>query len=325
MHQPTNRFYDTLSLEAEAIQTAQTRFQTPEYRKLLDELFEALTTRLEHSCKIIVTGVGKSGKIGQKIAATLSSTGSPAFFLHPTEGLHGDLGMVSEGDCVIAISHSGNSAELVELLPSLAQRNILLIGIGGQVQSKLARAADFWLDASVTREACPHNLAPTTSTTLGLAIGDALAMGLMERRGFGADHFAHNHPGGSLGRRLHLRVKSVLHSREEALALSEKASIQEVVQVLTSNRLGGVAIVDNDWNLKGLITDGDLRRALQSPDTFFSMKASDLMTGSPTTIQEDALAEEARQLMQDRPRPLNLLPVLDKSNKWVGIVRIHDL
>jgi arabinose-5-phosphate isomerase len=231
---------------------------------------------------------------------------------------------VSPGDVVLALSYSGNTEELLQLLPSLKVRGIRLIGIGGSRQSRLAEKCDYWIDASVKQEACPHGLAPTTSTTLALAIGDALAVALMKLRGIDAKTFAANHPGGTLGRRLTLHVRDLMHGAELTATATANATMDEIVMLSTQKPLGAVLIVDGE-KLLGLITDGDLRRALGAREKFFSMKASDVMTRSPTTVTEDTLASEALALMENRKSQISVLPVVDSHGHWKGLLRLHDL
>jgi arabinose-5-phosphate isomerase len=289
-------------------------------RKALTLMQKALTS----GGKIVVTGVGKSGKVGQKIAATLCSTGSLAIFLHPTEGLHGDLGVLRANDVVLLFSYTGNTEELVKLQPSIRAMSVPVIGIGGNSQSKLGQQCDVWIDGFVEQEACPHNLAPTSSTTLALAIGDALAMALMQLRGFDADAFASNHPGGSLGRRLSLRVSDVMQKGDAVPTVARSASMDEVVVAATKRPLGGVLVVEGP-KLLGFITEGDIRRALKHREKFFELKAHEVMTVSPITVAPESMAKAALELMENRPKPINLLPVIDEQGNWRGIVRVHDL
>jgi arabinose-5-phosphate isomerase len=283
-----------------------------------------LQKSLQGGGKIIVTGVGKSGKVGQKIAATLCSTGSLAIYLHPTEGLHGDLGVLTSNDVILLFSYTGNTEELVRLLPSIKGMNVPIIGVGGNAQSKIAVACDVWIDGHVEQEACPHNLAPTTSTTLALALGDALAMALMQLRGFDVEAFAHNHPGGSLGKRLHLRVADVMHQGDAISTVTSLATMDEVVMAATHRPLGGVLVVDGA-KLLGIITEGDIRRALKHREKFFMLKASEIMTVKPITVRVDALAKAALELMENREKQISVLPVVDEHGHWRGIVRVHDL
>ncbi len=313
-----------LRMEGEAILAAAERFATGAHADSMTRAVEILRTALDHGGKIVVTGVGKSGKVGQKIAATLSSTGSFAVFLHPTEGLHGDLGVVSSKDAILALSYTGNTEELSRLFPSFKVLGVPVVSICGNGQSKLATSSDAWLDGSVDREACPHNLAPTTSTTLALAIGDAIAVALMQLRSFDQKAFAQNHPGGSLGRKLHLRVLDVMHQGSAAAAVSASASMDEVVVESTKKKLGAVLVVEGT-KLLGIITDGDLRRALQHKEKFFSLKAEQVMTRNPITVESETMATQALQLMENRPSQIAVLPVVSASGDWLGIVRLHDL
>lgn len=313
-----------LQSEARAILACSDRLNTATQAESIRSALSLMQASLKSGGKVVVAGIGKSGKIGQKIAATFCSTGSLAVFLHPTEGLHGDLGLVRPGDIVLALSHTGNTEEIVKLLPSLKSLNVQVIGLGGNPESRLARASDVWIDASVDQEACPHNLAPTTSTTLALALGDALAVALMQWRGFDAAAFAKNHPGGGLGNRLHLRVADVMHSGDEVARLSLGASMDEVVVACTTKQLGAVLIVSGE-KLEGIITDGDIRRALAHREKFFQMKAGEVMTHSPVVCSSEMMAKQALELMENRPRQINVLPVVDASGAAVGLVRVHDL
>ena len=301
-----------------------TRAPGDAFGEAIRKALSLLQKSLQSGGKIIVTGIGKSGKVGQKIAATLCSTGSLAIYLHPTEGLHGDLGILTSNDVVLLFSYTGNTEELVKLLPSLKAMGVPLIGVGGNAQSKIALACDVWLDGHVEQEACPHNLAPTSSTTLALALGDALALALMQLRGFDAEAFAHNHPGGSLGKRLHLRVSDVMHQGDAISTVTSLASMDEVVMAATHRPLGGVLVVDGP-KLLGIITEGDIRRALKHREKFFNLKASEVMTVKPITVRPDALAKAALELMENRPKQISVLPVVDEQGHWRGIVRVHDL
>jgi arabinose-5-phosphate isomerase len=283
-----------------------------------------MNAALEKGGKIIVTGVGKSGKVGQKIASTLCSTGSLAVFLHPTEGLHGDLGVLSSQDVVLAFSYTGNTDELVRLLPSIKGMSVPVIGVGGNPHSRIAQQCDVWIDGEVEQEACPHNLAPTSSTTLALALGDAMALALMQLRGFDAQAFALNHPGGSLGRRLNLKVSDVMHQGVAVPTVNSLASMDEVIGVSTRLKLGAVLVVEGA-RLLGIITDGDLRRALSHREKFFDFKAKDVMTAQPVTIRPEMMAKAALELMENRPSQISVLPVTDAQGQWKGIVRLHDL
>jgi arabinose-5-phosphate isomerase len=311
-----------LRLEGQAIISCADRLTTN-----CDGLQQALRFfrgALDSGGKIIVTGIGKSGKVAQKTAATLSSTGSLAIFLHATEGLHGDLGIVAPNDAVLAFSYTGNTDELIKLLPSLKNRKVPIVGIGGNAQSQLAQQADAWIDASVAQEACPHNLAPTTSTTLALALGDAIAVTLMQLRGFNEALFANNHPGGSIGRKLTLSVADLMHKGSNVGLVEPTASMDQVIVTSTQKKLGAVLVV-NGPKLLGIITDGDIRRALRHREKFFALTAAEVMTSTPVTITPDAKASEALHLMENRPSQISVIPVTDKDNNWQGLLRLHDL
>ncbi len=274
--------------------------------------------------KVIVTGVGKSGVIAQKIAQTLTSTGTVAVFVHPSDALHGGLGVIASGDVVIALSNSGETEEVLHLLPALETRGVDLISIVGNPQSTLSRHSAVVLDASVDKEACPLNLAPTTSTTVALAIGDAIAMTVMSERGLTEEEFAANHPAGRLGRRLTLRVRGLMH---ESPNVTESAGWIEVVRTISSHSLGAVNVIDDEGRLKGIVTDGDLRRTIEKvePENLSALNASEMMTSSPITTNPEALAYDALRLMEDRPSQISVLPVIDGEGRCLGLVRLHDL
>ncbi len=312
-----------LETEAEGLRAFTERVRQDSTRTL-EKAVQMLSMSLQQGGKIVVTGLGKSGKIGQKTAATFCSTGSLAVYLHPTEGLHGDLGVVSEKDCVLAFSQTGNTEDILNLLPALRERGVKVIAVAGKAQSRLAQAADLWIDSSIPQEACPHQLAPTTSTTLALAIGDALAVALMQVRGFDEQSFARNHPGGALGRRLTLKVSDCMHSGSSVGTVTPDTAMDEVVHAATRSPLGGVLVTEG-LRLVGLITDGDIRRALSHREKFFSLKASDIMTRQPITVLADQLATQALSQMENRERPLGVLPVVNTEGHWRGLVRIHDL
>lgn len=313
----------TLELEANALKQCLDRFQANS--KPWETALGLLNETLDRQGKIVITGVGKSGKIAQKIAATFSSTGSHATFLHPTEALHGDLGFVRSGDCVLAISYTGNTEELIRLLPWLEQRKIPYIALTGNLESLLSKQAVVTLDGSVEREACPHHLAPTTSTTLALAIGDALAVGLMSLRNFDANSFAANHPGGSLGRKLTWKVESVMKKGDDLALVSPDTTMEQVIVVSSQKKLGAAAVVEASGKLVGIITDGDIRRALTHREKIFTMKASEVMTAHPITVLGESLAQTALQIMENRPSQISVLPVVDAQGKIQGLVRLHDL
>ncbi|MCL7713318.1 KpsF/GutQ family sugar-phosphate isomerase [Stenotrophomonas mori] len=273
--------------------------------------------------RVVATGMGKSGHVARKIAATLASTGTPAFYVHPGEAGHGDLGMITEDDVVLALSYSGESDEVLMLLPVLKRQGNALIAMTGRPQSGLARAADIHLDVSVDHEACPLALAPTSSTTASLAMGDALAVALLDARGFTADDFARSHPAGSLGRRLLLHITDVMHSGADLPSVREDASLSEALVEMSRKRLGMTAVVAADGRLVGLFTDGDLRRALDTDLDVRTAGIAQVMTRSPRTIGADQLAVEAARLLEQHQ--INGLIVVDGEGRAVGALNIHDL
>ena len=318
-------FCRVLRLEAQAIESALSRFETnPAYAAILESVVELILNQTNQGGKVVLLGVGKSGKIAAKIAATFSSTGTEAHFIHPTEALHGDLGVVGKNDVILALSYTGNTEELLTLLPYFERRGTPVIALTGNLQSKLAQKSKFSLDCSVNEEACAHNLAPTSSTTLTLALGDALAVTLMQARKFNAEDFALNHPGGSLGRRLQLLVKDLMHPLEKTPLVSKTASMDEVLNQSTQYKLGAVLVCEGA-KLLGIITDGDIRRALSQKEKFFSLQAEAIMTRSPTTISADRLAYDALRMMEDRESQISVLPVMNASGDALGLLRIHDL
>ena len=306
---------EVIQLEAEALQTLATR---------LDRQF-ADACRLVLACqgRIIVTGMGKSGHIGGKIAATLASTGTPAFFVHPGEASHGDLGMITPADIVLAISNSGETAEILTILPIIKRMGVKLIALVGKTDSSLARQADAILYAGVEKEACPHNLAPTASTTAALAIGDALAVTLLKSRGFTREDFARAHPAGSLGRRLLLYVSDVMHTGAAIPKVGEDASLREALLEMTGKGLGMTGVVNRDGTLVGILTDGDLRRVLARGVDVYKAGIAEVMTRSPKTTHADRLAVEIVQLMQTLK--INGLFVVDDKNHVLGALNMHDL
>jgi arabinose-5-phosphate isomerase len=273
--------------------------------------------------RVVVTGMGKSGIICRKIAATLASTGTPALFLHAAEAAHGDAGVVTKSDAVLALSSSGETEEIVRLLPLIKRMDLPLIALTGNLQSTLARAADVVLDVSVTEEACPLGLAPTASTTVALALGDALAVALLERRGFGADDFAVLHPAGTLGRRF-LRVSDLMHRDAEVPLVHMHTPFRDTLMEITGKRLGVTGVVGPDGELVGVITDGDLRRALERLDDVRAAAAADIMTRSPKTIAPSVVAAQALAVMERHS--ITSLFVLEKgSHTPVGVIHLHDL
>ncbi|VEB44374.1 Arabinose 5-phosphate isomerase KdsD [Chromobacterium violaceum] len=267
--------------------------------------------------------MGKSGHVGRKIAATLASTGTPAFFVHPAEAAHGDLGMITGDDVVIALSNSGESAEVVSLLPALKLKGSKLIAVTGRSESTLAQAADVLLHTHVEREACPLNLAPTTSTTAQIALGDALAVTLMEARGFGQSDFALSHPGGSLGRRLLVHVKDLMHGGDALPRVAPGTPLKDALLEMSQKRLGMVTVGDADGTLHGIYTDGDLRRTLEKGVDVYRLKVDEVMGRKPRTIQPDKLAAEAGFLMKQHQ--ITSLVVVDAQGKLAGVLHMHDL
>lgn len=305
----------TLEIEASAVTALAAR---------LDGAFvSAVQMILDCRGRVVVSGMGKSGHVGSKIAASLASTGSPAFFVHPAEASHGDLGMITGDDVVIALSNSGESAELVAIVPLIKRRGAKLIGMTGNPNSTLGREADLHLDASVATEACPHNLAPTASTTAALALGDALVVALLSARGFTAEDFARTHPGGSLGRRLLIHVRDLMHSGPALPVVPQTASLKEALLEMTRKGLGMTAVVEADGRLLGVFTDGDLRRCLDRGLDLHGSGIADLMTRNPITVAQDALAAEAVHLMEERK--INGVLAVDGDGRLVGALNMHDL
>ncbi len=307
-----------MQIEGEAVLAASAR--------LGDSLLNAVDFIVGHAGKVVVTGMGKSGHVGRKIAATLQSTGTPAVFLHPTEAGHGDLGVCQAGDTVVMISKSGSTAELLDLVAPLREFDVRFIGILGNLRSPLAGEMDVVLDASVQREADPEGYTPTASTVVALALGHALAVALMQARGFTAERFRRYHPSGQLGHNLRLRVRDVMHAGEEVAWAKAADSLKHVVIEMSQRPLGAACVVTDDHRLLGLITDGDVRRALRNHDDIRPLRASDVMTASPVYIGPDALVHEALCLMEDRPSQIYVLPVLDPTtNVCQGLIRLHDI
>src|SRR4051812_5818430 len=274
--------------------------------------------------RVVVTGMGKSGHVGNKIASTLASTGTPAFFMHPGEASHGDLGMITPDDVVIAISYSGESDEIARILPLIKRRGAKVISITGRADSTLARESDVHLDARVEKEACPLNLAPTASTTATLALGDALAVALLEARGFGSEQFAQHHPGGSLGRRLLVRVSDVMRKGDQLPRSSPATMLPDAIVEMSRKGIGMTAIVDENDRLLGIFTDGDLRRTLEKHDNIRGVRVGDVMTRNPTTIAPERLAAEAAQVLEQKSLGGRLV-VLAPDGRYVGALTFHDL
>ena len=289
----------------------------------LDERFDR-AVELLHGCtgRVIVTGMGKSGLVGRKIAATLASTGTPAFFLHPAEGVHGDIGMVARGDVVIALSNSGETDEMLAILPPLKRLGVPIVLLTGSPKSTLARQSEVVLDVSVSEEACPINLTPTSSTTAALAMGDALAMVLLDLRGLRAEDYAALHPRGTLGWRALFRVGDLMHTGEAVPVVGEPAPLAEAVQEMTRKGLGMTTVVDGDGRLVGVITDGDLRRLHLRGGPFDTLAAGDVATRSPRTIGPDELAAKALEVMEGK---ITSLVVVDETGRPRGVVHLHDI
>ncbi|GAP97606.1 KpsF/GutQ family sugar-phosphate isomerase [Leptolyngbya sp. NIES-2104] len=311
---------DLLKLEANAILQTADRLRPDQVQRAID----ALTVC---SGKVILIGVGKSGIVGRKIAATLTSTGTHAIYLHPADALHGDLGIVTSQDVAIALSNSGETDELLAILPYLKQRRVPIIAIVGNPHSTLSRAADATLDASVDQEACPFNLAPTTSTTVALAIGDAIAMTLMQVKALTPEDFAINHPAGRLGKRLTLRVQDLMLNEPKTTTVRPTATWLEVLQQITIGGAGALSVVDEADRLIGIITDGDLRRWIQKidPRQLHTLNAGIMMTKNPTVVSPDLLAYDALQLMENRPSQISVLPIVDQDQQYLGLIRLHDI
>lgn len=308
---------ELLKLEAKAIERAAER---------LDEIAVVRAVDLLNDCcsKVIVTGVGKSGVIAQKIAQTMTSTGTIAVFVHPSDALHGGLGVVIKGDVVVALSNSGESDELLTILPTLKNREVSIIAVVGNLDSTLARCADVALDASVDKEACPLNLAPTASTTVALAIGDALAVALMRRKNLTAADFALNHPAGRLGKRLTLTVADLMHASPN---VAPEATWLETISAISRNALGAVNIVDENTRLLGIVTDGDVRRTIErtAPENLANVTGEKMMTKNPIVAEPEMLAYDALRLMEDRPRQIAVLPIVDARGLCIGLLRLHDI
>ena len=304
-----------LRTEAEAIASLMGRLGEPFLRAL--EILKACRGR------VVVTGIGKSGLVGRKIAATLASTGTPALFLHPAEGAHGDLGMIARGDVLLVVSNSGETDEILGLLPAIKRLGVPLVVMTGKTQSTLARHGDVVVDVSVKEEACPMNLTPTASTTATLAMGDALAVALLELRGLREEDFALLHPGGTLGRRLLLRVEDLMHIGEAIPIVPETASMHQVILEMSGKRFGATSVVDGTGALTGIITDGDLRRHLQRDGQLFEKHARDVMTPHPKTIRADELATKALELMEHHA--ITSLLIVDATGRPTGMLHLHDL
>ena len=315
MEQMLEQARNTLQMEADAILELVPR---------VDEHFSAAVAMiLDCPGRVVITGMGKSGIIGRKMAATFASTGTPSFYLHPAEGIHGDLGMVTESDVVIALSNSGETGEV---LPSLRRIGAKLIAMVGNAESSLAKNSDITLDVGVSQEACPLGLAPTSSTTAALAYGDALALALLSKRKFTASQFAVFHPGGSLGRKLLLTVEDIMHSGADNPVVNGATTVQDALFVITDKGLGAVSVIDDNEIMIGVLTDGDIRRGLSKGIDFLQRPVTELMTRAPKTITKDKLAAQALHLMESNsPKPITVLPVIDEERRVIGLLHMTDL
>jgi arabinose-5-phosphate isomerase len=304
-----------LAIEANAVNSLIARLDD-RFAKAVDLLFEC-------KGKTVVSGMGKSGLVGQKIAATLASTGTPAFFLHPAEGIHGDLGMLGRRDVLIAISNSGETQEILQLLPYVERQGIPVVAMTGRMNSTLAKNSHVALDVSVSEEACPMGLAPTASTTATMAMGDALAVALLQKRGFKEEDFAQFHPGGTLGRRLLVRVKDLMHAGADVPRVEESTTGTDAILEMSAKKLGMTTVLDRDGGLVGVITDGDIRRTLQRGEDFQKMSAGQLASRDPKTIGTDDLAAKAVEIMERHS--ITTLVVVGGNRRIAGVIHLHDL
>src|SRR5688572_31051525 len=304
-----------LTIEADAVRGL--------IERLDDGFLAAVNLIDQRKGRVVVSGMGKSGHIARKIASTLASTGTPAYFVHPAEASHGDLGMIEDGDVFIAISYSGSSEELLQIVPLVKRRGAKLIALTGKPDSALAREANVHLDGGVAQEACPHNLGPTASTTAALALGDALAVALLEKRGFSADDFARSHPRGQLPRQALVHVADVMRTGQDVARVRSGTGAQKAVAEMTRGRLGMTAVVDDEDRVRGIFTDGDLRRALEKGAYADATRVDELMSAGPRTIRPEALAVEAVQIMEKHK--VNQLLVVDERGALVGALNMHDL
>lgn len=313
-----DRAIETLKLEAQAVENLIPRID--------DDFVAAVEDILDCNGRIIISGMGKSGHIGRKIAATLASTGTPSFFMHPAEAFHGDLGMVTEHDIVIAISNSGESSEIVNILPIIRRIGAKIIAMCGKKNSSLGENCDHFINIGVEREACILGLAPTSSTTATLAMGDAIAMALMDERKFTSQDFALFHPGGSLGRKLLLTVGDVMHTGEENPVVKLGATAKDALFEMTAKGLGAVSVVNNEGKFVGIVTDGIIRRALEKDINFIDLPVENIMFANALIIDAKKLAAEALSVMdKHKPRPVTVLPVVDKDKNVVGMIHLTDL
>ena len=310
-----NKGKEVIKIEAEAVAKL--------YESINDEFVKAVDVIYNSKGRVVLTGMGKSGLIARKIVATLNSTGTAAIYLHPTDALHGDLGMVRGEDVVNIISKSGATEELTKLLLMFRRLGVKIIAMTGNPDSQLVKESDIFLNISVKEEACPHDLTPTSSTTAALAMGDALAVALLEKRGFTAEDFALLHPGGSLGKRLSLKIEEIMIKGDGIPSVSEDANLKDIIFEMTSKRLGTTCVVNNDGKLSGIITDGDLRRLLERTMDVKDLRASDIMTKNPKTTKKDYLASFALQHMENHK--ITSLIIVDDDKTPVGILHLHDL
>jgi arabinose-5-phosphate isomerase len=306
---------EVINIEASAVEDLAERID--------EEFVRAVKVIADSKGRVVLTGMGKSGLIARKIVATFNSTGTAAIYLHPTDALHGDLGMVRSEDVVILISKSGDTEEIVNLIPLLKRLNVILIGMVGQKDSKVGKECDIVLNINVKEEACPYDLAPTASSTVTLVLGDALAITLLEYKGFTEEDFAHLHPGGSLGKRLSLKISEIMISGDAIPLIDKNASLKDAILQITSKRLGMTSVVDDSKKLVGIITDGDLRRLLEKTLEIKNLTAEDIMTKNPKTIKKDYLASFALQYMENFK--ITSLIVTSDNNEPIGIVHLHDL
>jgi arabinose-5-phosphate isomerase len=291
--------------------------------RLGEEFIRAVDVLYECQGRVVLTGMGKSGLVAKKIAATLTSTGTPALYLHPAEGVHGDLGMIVRGDVVVAVSNSGSTTEIMEILPSLKRFGATLIALVGNVNSVLAQESDVTLDVGVDEEACSLNLTPTASTTAALAMGDALAVALLEKRGFKAEDFASIHPGGRLGRRLIVRVRDLMRVGSEIPIISEETLMRDAILEISTKRLGLTMVVDGEGRLSGIVTDGDLRRGLEKYSNLLEQQVKECMAMSPKVIDRDELAARAVQVMEHHK--ITSLLIVDPAGRPDGVIHLHDI
>ena len=312
---PTKKAKEVLRIESSAISAL--------VRKINKDFARAINVISCIKGKVIVTGMGKPGFIAKKISATLSSTGTPSLYLHPAEALHGDLGRVTKNDCIIALSNSGETEEIVKMLPMIKKIGAKLISLTGNTKSALARNSDFVIDTSVKKEACSLGLAPTASTTAMLAMGDAIAVALLDKKGFREKDFAFYHPGGILGKRLLLRVGDIMRQGRENPIVKESTSVKNVLVSITKARAGSASVINKSGRLSGIFTDGDLRRQMDKDPNIAGKKVGDVMTKNPVTIKRNKLAAEAFQVLKSRR--IDEIPVVDEYNKPVGLIDVQDL